>query len=291
MDVTRHENAVALLEAAGEYLVAREAENNVQLGILATLRDHPGTYPGPPYLATVWDADRLALVAVRTPPFGPVLSEPGVAEDRVPLAVDALVADLRTVSPDLPTVLGPQSTVAPFVRRWSIATGQPARLQVAERIYRLSRVIAPRPAPGSWRLAGVHDRTLLLDWMAAFHEEALPPGSARVEADRMVEPWVRRDDRFAYLWEVDGRVVSLVVAGSRTPNGRRIGPVYTPPGERGRGYAGALTAAASQDQLDRGARFLVLLTDLANPTSNSVYQRIGYEPVSDLDQYGFDPAG
>ena len=289
--MTRHATAVALLEAAGEHLCAREAENNVQLGILATLRDQPGIHPEPPYLATVRDAGRIALVAVRTPPFGPVLSEPGVPEDRVALSVDALVADLHAVSPELPTAFGPKSTVEPFVRRWSIATGQSTRLQMAERVYRLERVIAPRPTPGSWRLAGVHDRALLLDWVVAFHEEALPPGSARVEADRMVEPWVSQDDRFAYLWEDGGRVVSLVVAGARTPNGRRIGPVYTPPVERGRGYAGALTAAASQDQLDRGARFCVLLTDLANPVSNSVYQRIGYEAVSDLDQYRFDPAG
>jgi len=291
MHVTRHATAVALLEAAGDYLVAREAENNVPLGILATLRDQPGTYPEPPYLATVWDAGRIALVAVRTPPFGPVLSEPGVPDDRVPLAIDVLVADLHAVSPDLPTILGPRSTVVPFVRRWSIVTGHPARLQVAERIYRLSRVIAPRPTPGSWRLAGERDRALLLDWVAAFRDEAMPPGAVTVDPGRMVEPWIRRDDRFAYLWEADGRVVSLVAAGARTPNARRIGPVYTPPGERGRGYAGALTAAASQDQLDRGARFCFLLTDLANPVSNSVYQRIGYEPVSDVDQYRFDPAG
>jgi GNAT superfamily N-acetyltransferase len=289
MKVTRHETSVALLEAAGDYLVAREAEHNIQLGILGTLRDQPGIYPEPPYLATVWDAGRIALVAVRTPPFGPVLSEPGIPDDRVPLAVDALVADLQAVSPDLPTVVGPRSTVVPFARGWSNETGRPATLQMAERIYRLSRVIAPRPAPGAWRLADEHDRALLLDWVMAFYEEALPPGSARGETGELIERWVRRDDRFAYLWETDGRVVSLAVAGARTPNGRRIGPVYTPPSERGRGYAGALTAAASQDQLDRGARFCVLLTDLANPTSYPIYQRIGYEPVSDVDLYRFGP--
>ena len=289
MEVTRHATAVAMLEVAGDYLVAREAEHNLPLGILGTLRDHPGIYPEPPYLATVWDASRIALVAIRTPPFGPVLSEPGVLGDRVSLAVDALIADLQGVYPGLPTVAGPQSVVAPFARRWSIVSGHSARLEMAERIYRLSRVTAVRPAPGSWRLADQRDRALLLDWVEAFHEEALPPGAARGDTEQLIEQWVRRDDRFAYLWEADGRVVSLAVAAARTPNGRRIGPVYTPPRDRGRGYAGALTAAASQDQLDRGARFCFLFTDLANPTSNSIYQRIGYEPVSDIDLYRFDP--
>lgn len=289
MELLRHATAVELLEAAGGYLVAREAEHNLPLGILLTLRDQPEIYPEPPYLATVWDAGHVALVAVRTPPLGAVLSEPGVADDLVPLAVDALVADLRAVSPDVPTVVGPRASVVPFVRRWSLATGCSARLEMAERIYRLSRVVGPRPTPGSWRLAGARDRALLIDWVAAFHAEAQPPGAVRVGTDAMVERWVRQDGRLAYLWENGGKVVSLAGAGARTPNGRRIGPVYTPPGERGRGYAGAVTAAASQDQLDRGACFCFLFTDLANPTSNAIYQRIGYEPVSDVDQYRFEP--
>jgi len=291
MDLVRHETAGALLDVAGAYLAEREAEHNVLLGILATLRDQPGIYTEPPYLATVLDGERIALVAVRTPPFGFVLSEPGVAEDLVRLSIDVLVADVAAVAPDLPTVLGPKATVVPFVDRFSMATGRPARLEMEERIYRLTRVVAPRPTPGSWRLAEERDRPLLLDWVVAFHEEASPPGSATVEAHRMVDPWISREHRLAYLWEVDGRVVSLTGANARTPTGRRIGPVYTPPGERGRGYAAAVTAAASQDQLDRGARYCVLLTNLANPTPNAVYQRIGYKPVSDVDQYRFDTGG
>jgi predicted GNAT family acetyltransferase len=77
------------------------------------------------------------------------------------------------------------------------------------------------------------------------------------------------------------------VADGETPHGIRIGPVYTPPQMRGRGYASNLTAAASQDQLDAGRRFRFLFTDLANPTSNKIYRQIGDEPVCDVDQYGF----
>jgi predicted GNAT family acetyltransferase len=75
-----------------------------------------------------------------------------------------------------------------------------------------------------------------------------------------------------------------------TPNGIRIGPVYTPPGLRRRGYASAATAAASQTELDNGRRYIFLFTDLSNPTSNKIYQQIGYEPVIDIDQLGFVPA-
>lgn len=76
-------------------------------------------------------------------------------------------------------------------------------------------------------------------------------------------------------------------AGGRTPNGIRISAVYTPPDLRCRGYASALTAAVSQDQLNRGRRFCFLFTDLANPTSNKIYQEIGYRPVCDYDLYRF----
>lgn len=83
--------------------------------------------------------------------------------------------------------------------------------------------------------------------------------------------------------------MSLVVTGPPTPTGTRVGPVYTPPPDRGRGFASALTAAASQDQLDAGRECCFLFTDLANPTSNTIYQAIGYEPVADVAHYRFIP--
>src|SRR3954464_11849290 len=88
------------------------------------------------------------------------------------------------------------------------------------------------------------------------------------------------------LWE-DGQVATLGGFGGLTPNGIRIGPIYTPPDLRRRGYASALTAELTQMLLGRGRRFCFLYTDLANPTSNSIYHRIGYEPVSDVDMWSF----
>ncbi len=285
MDLTRHASATSLLAAVGDYLEAREAEHNLPLGILGTLRDHPEVYPDPPYLAAVMDQGAVVLIAVRTPPHHLILSEPGVPAGRVADAVTALVDDVRTVTPDLPGVLGPKAVVRPFVERWSAVTGQPATLLVEERIYRLSRVIPPRPTPGAMRRAGEADRALLVSWITAFDREALPDDEPRRDVDRMVDRWLGEADRTAWLWEVDGRAVSLAGSGSPTPTGIRIGPVYTPPEARRQGYAGALVAAASQALLDQGRRFCFLFTDLANPTSNHVYQAIGYEPVADVDQY------
>lgn len=84
--------------------------------------------------------------------------------------------------------------------------------------------------------------------------------------------------------------VAMAGVSGRTPSGARVGAVYTPPDRRRRGYASALVATLSQAQLDAGARFCFLFTDLANPTSNKIYQDIGYEPVCDVDEYRFSTA-
>jgi predicted GNAT family acetyltransferase len=123
--------------------------------------------------------------------------------------------------------------------------------------------------------------------MIAFHRESLPDEPPPADLAARVGWWIQGVGRTMYLWDVGDRVTSMVGVGSRTPHGARVGPVYTPPQERGRGYASALTAATSQAELDAGSQFCFLFTDLANPTSNHIYQVIGYQPVSDFDMYRF----
>jgi predicted GNAT family acetyltransferase len=98
---------------------------------------------------------------------------------------------------------------------------------------------------------------------------------------------LRRVGRVAYVWEDAGEVVAFAGVAGPTPRGIRIGPVYTPPDRRGRGYASNLVAEVSRRQLASGRNFCFLFTDLANPTSNHIYQTIGYVPVVDVDQYSF----
>ena len=270
--------------AASAFLAEREAEHNLLLGICTAIRTTPEVFADdPPRFATVHDASgRIALASLRTPPFNQVLSEATDLE-----AVDALVDALATEP--LPGVLGPRQAAARFVERWADVSGRAARLAVAERIFRLDRVVPPaRPATGGWRLAEPRDRQLIADWLLAFGAEAMPGESPPPDPLAVADRWISGRNRQVYLWEDEGRVVSLVGAGGRTPNGIRIGPVYTPPEDRARGYATSLTAAVSQDQLDRGRRFCFLFTDLANPTSNRIYQEIGYRPVADVDQYRFE---
>ncbi|MCV0402800.1 MAG: GNAT family N-acetyltransferase [Chloroflexi bacterium] len=284
--VHRLESAPAFLEEAGSFLAEHEAENNLVFGICSSLEASPGLYSDatPQFLTVVDDRGAVRGASLRTPPHNQVL-----AWTDAPEAIDALVDALA--AEQLPGVLGPTHLAARFATRWAAQRGSTARRRVAERIFRLTRVIPPaRPPSGAWRILGAGDRDLLAAWMVAFRDEAAPEAPAISDPPALADRWVAQEGRIGYVWEDDDRVVSFAGSSGATPNGMRIGPVYTPPEDRGRGYASALTAAASQHQLDRGRRFTFLFTDLSNPTSNKIYQAIGYEPVCDVDDYGFADA-
>lgn len=281
MELTRHETADAFLAQAGEFLGAREAQHNLILGLSSRLRAAPLLYGEPAYFAVVEDGGRVVGVTMRTPPHNLIVSE---LDDET--AIQELVDDARSAFGSLPGVVGPKEPVGWFAEAWAAATGVEARIELAQRAFRADHVDAPSGVPGSMRAYERSDRELAARWMDAFAEEALPeapPGTSEEFVDHREED----PDAGLVLWEHEGRTVSMAGFGGRTPNGIRIGPVYTPPELRGHGYASALTAAITQRLLDGGLRFCFLFTDLANPTSNSIYQRIGYEPVSDVDLWSF----
>jgi hypothetical protein len=284
MRIERHDDPALFFALVGPFLERREAQHNLQLGFRARLEaDRHAFGSRDPLLYAVLDgAGEVAAVATQTPPFGLVLSE---MDD--PAIVGALVERLAADGAELPTASGPVDVVRAFALRWSALTGQTAFVQLDERIYQATAVVHPQGVAGSMRAFTRADRPLAIDWLGAFFAEAMPNvPEGRVE--RIV------DDRAAgigslVLWEDDGEVVSLAGHAGETPNGSRVGPVYTPPELRGRGYASALTAALTE-QLLAHRRFCFLFTDLANPTSNSIYQRIGYTPVADVTLWRFAAA-
>ena len=284
VQVERVPDAQAFLDAAGPFLERREAEHNLLFGIAASLiADPQRPMTAPAYLAVVRRGEDVVAAGIMTPPYNLVLSW---SDD--PAAMPALAEELGRARIDVPGLTAPPPVAQAFSDAWLGPHGQVAVRTLAERIYRLERVIPIHGVPGAMRIAGTAERDLLVSWMHAFLAEAL--GHPRsVEAEILIDGALRTGSRIFYLWEVDGRPVSMAGVTGPTPNGIRIGPVYTPTEERGHGYASALTAAASQAQLDQGRRFVFLFTDLANPTSNKIYQAIGYEPVTDVDQWSFQP--
>jgi predicted GNAT family acetyltransferase len=248
------------LERAGPLLLADEARHNLILGIAGAAHHYAE--------ARFWIVDGAA--ALRTPPYNLVISTP-----RDEAALRALV---DAVDDDVPGVTGTTPEVYAFADLW----GRPYHVVHENNVFELDRVVPPCPASGTYREKQPADTELLLDWWQAFIEEALPhePIGPR---DRTII-----DRRSIGIWEDDGRAVSMCGYGSPTPNGMRIGPVYTPPELRGRGYASALTAEVSQRQLDAGWRFCFLYTDRANPTANKIYERIGYRKIAEAAAIAFE---
>jgi len=276
LSVQRHPDTSALLERAEEWLLRSEAEHNLILGLAYRLKGTETGRAESSLFATV-ERDRLVVGCVwRTPPFKLVLTD--LPED----ALGPLIELVTGVYAEIPSVLAPEKVARSFAERWSHARRTPTREGMRQRIYQLNELTPPtRPAPGAARLAGLDDLDLVAEWHAAFTRDA---GVLAVESRKWAEE--RIDWGGVVLWE-DGRPRSMAVQVGQTPNGARIGAVYTPPEWRGRGYASACVAAITRMTLESGLRFCFLYTDLSNPTSNAIYQRLGYQPVCDVMDYEF----
>src|SRR5260221_4751999 len=234
MRLTRFDDVAAFRSRAEPFLLAHEAAHCLQLGILATLSEQPAEYPLPPYLALVEEGEHVAAVALRTPPHNLVLS---LLREDAPqaAALDMIAADLALLQPDLPGVLGSAPLSLAFAEAWQRRTGRAFQPGKHDCIYELTAVRGVSGVPGHLRAATAADRGLLVTWVDAFCTEAAPePGP--FDAEEWVEHLFASPLRRAYLWG-DGQPVSLACSGGPTPNGARIGPVYTPPDWRGAGPA------------------------------------------------------
>jgi predicted GNAT family acetyltransferase len=262
-------------EAAGAFVAAEPTRNTLLLSIPVVLRQRGLLAFGdePPRFGWYEDADgKVGAALVQTPPHPALLSElPGGAARSL---VDALLAAQWRLS----GVNAPSATADAVAAAWCAATGVSAKVRMRNRLYLLGELVAPAPAPrGTSRLATAADLDLLSGWYAHFAEEV---GDPVLNAQRVVGDRVENGNLL--LWEVDGAPVSMVgISFLLEGGGIRIGPVYTPADQRRLGYAAAATAAACRLAFDRGAAEVSLFTDLANPTSNALYQRLGFREVED----------
>ena len=282
MKLNHFNNAVQFYERVNSYLLQYEAHHNLMFGIINTLIRSPERYPHSPYLVTVEnDQDETVLaVALRTPPNNLVLSR-----SRNSQALITIAQDLHSRQEPIPGVIGPVTEAKTFTEAWQMITNQSYRDGMALRIYQLEAVQSIPKANGFFRQATPSDRELLITWYEAFMKEAMND-RFKLDAEHLVDS--RLSEGNLYLWQ-DNVPVSLAGYSGETPNGIRINLVYTPPEYRQKGYASSCVAALSQTLLKQGYNYCFLFTDLANPTSNHIYQTIGYHPVCDVSEYWFNP--
>lgn len=257
---------------AAAFLERDPIRNTVLLTVLDMLRTGGGYDDDSPWFAWVTDGDTTVGAALRTPPYKVALSgmPPDVARS----------LGLRLASQELPGAFGDIPTVAAFAE----SAGRRHRVNIHEIQYVLTELRPPPPVRGTPRAYAGTDAELYIRWEADFATEA--------GVRRSANPLGSLHNRISsggglWLWEVDGLPVSMC---GRTPavcNVPRIGPVWTPPEHRRQGYAAAITAYVCGDALERGARACTLFADAANPTSNGVYERIGFRPVAETVEAEF----
>ncbi len=275
------EDLTGFLAHAGGFLRSRPDLHTVALTVTESLRTNGlRAYGDEAPVFGVLELDGQVRAAYfRTPPYRLNVTP------LTPEEADALAAHLVALGHPVPGVIAAHETAEAFVAAWRRHAGVRAAVSQRQRLYRLGNLTAPQPVPtGRARVAGQDDRELLARWYAEFVEDA---GHA---AARDADAWA--DSRIAYggvtLWEAeDGTPLSMAGVTPVVAGQVRVAPVYTPAPLRGRGYAGAVTAQVSRAVLASGAREVLLFTDLANRTSNGLYQRIGYRPVVDFTAYDF----
>ena len=284
IDLITHNHASELISLSGAYLEQNESENNLPIGLAYRLAEDPYYYGSElPLLLSILEHKRVIGVAVMTPPKRIILSR---IDANIQTAIVHLVDYLREIDVQIPGVVGPEAAVQVFSDCWiGSIDGVSARIEKRMRIFEARNVRNLPLSPGELRFARMDDHPLMAKWIAALSEAIGEPtsfDSAKSRAEKLIT------DQQLYIWDNNGPVS---IAGVSRPmkNGATIGVVYTPPKHRNKGYATSSVLLLTKKLLSDGYSFCSLYTDLANPTSNSIYTKIGYVPVGDALSYDFVP--
>jgi uncharacterized protein len=285
MNIRRYFDAAEMLARVQGFLEEEEATNNLTLGLLlrmAQQTERPAK-GSPPFFALAEHNGQVQWVMLMTPPHNLIVYGRGAHVDA---AVDESISFLVRETVSLPGVTGPREIAARFASTWCQKTGDAATVQIELTIYQLDQVNPIAFSPGRLLPATAADRDLVADWLLAF-SEITPETMDRSEAQERAEKGIAASR--VYLWH-DGAPVSMAWRARPTRHGIVVNGVYTPPAYRRRGYATSCVASLSNLLLDERFTFCSLFADLANPTSNSIYQKIGYRPIRAVTAYGFEQA-
>ena len=282
MKIERYRDVAAFLAAAQGFLEEKEALNGLALGVCASLARGAGRgrrrQKRSPYLATVLQDGEIVLTAVsinRRFISSSYLEEPETA-------VQALVSDIVATGWSLLNVRGPATVTDAFAAAWQAQSGYVLHDGMRQWVWELRQLQQPKQVNGRLRLADADDFYLIRDWAQGFQKEALGRDDQEA-AHLMAQQAIQFQDM--YVWDDGETAVSMAAKRRPTRHGIAISLVYTPPELRGNHYASNCVAALSQLLLDDGRQFVTLFTDQANPTSNHVYEAIGYKRLSRFHEY------
>lgn len=278
MTIQQHSDARSFLAQALPFLEQWEASNNLPIGLALAASDQ-ATDPSDALWLTIQLDTTCVGTCLQTPGRHLTLS---IQPDFRTAAILRLADWLQQHHWSVTGVNGARVTSVGFANHWEFYQNCQAVVVMELGVYQLDRVLAVRLAAGQLRPAGPEDRSILSEWIQGFNADVFTPISPEEALKTATQ---KIDARELFVWETD-RLVTMAGSARRTPNGVCINYVYTPPEFRQQGYATSCVAVLSQ-QLLAQYRFCTLFTDLANPTSNKIYQRIGYRKVDEWCDYRF----
>jgi RimJ/RimL family protein N-acetyltransferase len=257
-------------------LLEADPASNVMATVLTSILEGQPADPPPVFAYGLDRRDAVTVAALRVPP------RPMLCTALDAAGAERLLDAWLDVDPEPAGINALAPTARLIAAGWERRMGGRARLRMRLALHALQAVTdPPRPAAGRLTRAGPEHWDLLVGWWEAFGAEA---GAFVGSAERVVAHRLRRGDQ--WLWvQPAGEPVSMVATNLPVAGAVRIGPVYTPPGHRNRGYASAAVAAVSRQALSSGARSCMLFTDLGNPTSNHIYADVGYRRFADWEEY------
>jgi len=279
MDFKLYNNVQSFYNDAFDVLMQDEAQNMLILGNLIIGYKGLDTFGWRDssnwVMCTVSSNKIIRMVAVMTPPFGITLYAVDniVDENVLKCLIDGLISDDISV----PGVVSEKSLSQAFAQIYCTAKNLHYCIYVDQRIYKLTSVNPDIPRIGKMRPAAEADMSFLPYWSEDFRASA--GGDGVVSSDAEQYRYLISNGSL-FILEDNGTAVSMARISREIVKTAGIAYVYTPPYFRGHGYASSIVAQLSQMWLDKGFN-CVLYTDLANPTSNSIYQKIGYRPICD----------
>ena len=287
MQFNLYSDVKAFYQDTFNILLRHESQNMIPLGNLMIGNEGTDKYgwrdPAGWLMATVTDEQGVRLIAIMTPPFGITLyATDNQLEDGV---LECLIDGLVDSDFSVPAVVSEKSLAEGFADGFSAAKGVGYYVNYRQRIYELVAVNPDVAQIGEFRKPQDKDMAFFPYWMEALSSEAMG-FEGNVVGDLEKYRYHMKGD--LYFLEDNGVAVSMAKVTRRMENVCGIGYVFTPPYFRGKGYASACVAALSQLVLDEGYSKCALYTDLANPTSNSIYQKMGYEPLCDSLEIRFE---
>ena len=277
MQLKRYQSAEQFLEANLCHLLRDEAMNSLLLGLAI---GNKGKENDQSLYLDIRDKERVYLAAIKTRGRHLIVS---ADHDKFALYATVFCDYILENGIRLPGLIGPKQLVLDFQEAFQRWLGWDFTIQFRQLVYRLDQVSGVTNIHGDLRLVERAESALVSEWLHAFYREVFGVDDQE-EAYRLVRDKIEKKE--AYIW-LDQSIVTMACTARPTPNGVTINYVYTPTEYRRHGYASMIVAVISQLQLEKGYKFCTLFADMDNPTSNRIYQKIGYQVVGEFRSIDF----